>query len=41
MSDTQFHIANLSEQDKSNLSELEQKFNAATGKDYVLIAWEK
>lgn len=41
MSDNHFHIAHLSEKDKSNLCELEHKFNAETGKDYVLIAWEK
>ena len=41
MSDSNFHIANLSEQDKSNLCELEQQFKTETGKDYVLIAWEK
>lgn len=36
-----FCIAHLSESEKENLRELESKFKSATGKDCVLIAWEK
>lgn len=36
-----FCIAQLSESEKESLRELENNFKSTTGKDFVLIAWEK
>lgn len=40
MSDKDFQIAKLSQQEQAYLSAMEAKFKADTGKDCVLIAWE-
>ncbi|WP_426349906.1 hypothetical protein ACPWSR_01385 [Alloiococcus sp. CFN-8] len=36
-----FEIANIDNKDKERLTDLEHKFKSETGKDIVLIAWEK
>ncbi len=36
-----FQIANIDQKDKEKLMELENKFNSETGKNLILIAWEK
>lgn len=41
MSDKNFCIAHLSEEEKNRLQEMESQFKTATGKDCVLIAWEE
>lgn len=40
MSDKDFCIAHLTEQEKERLTAAEEQFKADTGKDCVLIAWE-
>lgn len=40
MSDKDFCIAHLTEQEKEQLRAAEEKFKADTGKNCVLIAWE-
>lgn len=41
MSTQDFCIAALSEKEKQAVDEAEARFKAATGKDCILIAWEK
>lgn len=41
MSAQDFCIANLSEKEKQVIDKIETEFKAETGKDCVLIAWEK
>lgn len=41
MSEKDFCIAQLSEKEKQAVDEAEAKFKSETGKDCVLIAWEK
>ncbi len=36
-----YMIANIDDSHKMKLKELENKFKSETGKDVVLIAWEK
>ena len=36
-----FEIANIDSKDKQKLTDLEQRFKSETGKDIILIAWEK
>lgn len=36
-----FKLANMNENDNKKLKDLEEKFKTETGKDMVLIAWEK
>lgn len=41
MSDQNFCIAHLSEKEQQAIHQAEANFKSATGKDCVLIAWEK
>lgn len=41
MSDQDFCIANLTDSEKQAVSAAEAHLKASTGKDYVIIAWEK
>ncbi len=36
-----FQIANIDNTDKEKLKDLENRFKNETGKDVILIAWEK
>ena len=36
-----FEIAHIDNKDKEKLTDLEHKFKSETGKDIILIAWEK
>lgn len=41
MSNKNFCLAELNEKEKQAIADAEASFKAATGKDCVLIAWEK
>lgn len=41
MTTNDYHIATLSQEEQTALNQIESEFKSETGKNYVLIAWEK
>lgn len=41
MADKNYHIANITEAEEMAIKKAEADIKKATGKDFVMIAWEK
>ncbi len=41
MENKNFHIANITKQEEEAIKKAESQLKSETGKDFVIIAWEK